>query len=45
MGSSTPIRLALLGTESLRGKELRKELETADLPSHTMYLYLSLIHI
>lgn len=39
MGSSKTIHLALLGTESLKGKELRKVLETADLPSHELDLY------
>jgi aspartate-semialdehyde dehydrogenase len=39
MGSSKSMHLALLGTESLRGKELRKVLETAELPPHDMELY------
>jgi len=39
MGSSKPIHLALLGTESLKGKELRKVLETADLPPHDMEFF------
>jgi aspartate-semialdehyde dehydrogenase len=39
MGSSKSIHLALLGTESLKGQELRRILETADLPPHKMDMY------
>lgn len=39
MGSQKLLKFALVGTESLQGQELRRRLESADLPPHIMSLY------
>jgi aspartate-semialdehyde dehydrogenase len=39
MGSQKILNFALVGTESLQGRELRRRLDSADLPLHKMSLY------
>jgi aspartate-semialdehyde dehydrogenase len=39
MGAPKPIHLALLGTDSLRGRELRKVMEKGNLPPHEMEFF------